>query len=282
MYLIRLFTTVVKHALGLHHQGRKLPVQPDDTLIASYPDSGDTWLCFLAANLIHTDRTVDFSNLNKLIVDPSLTIRRDVDRAPRPRIVTSHASFDSRYQRVIYLVRDPRDVALAQYRRLQTLGNEFALADFTGRFLNGDLNRDRGSWGENVGSWLAGRSRYSGFLLVRYEDLISDTTRELSRVAHFAGWPATPSRISQAIERSAGKLQKSPKRRVEISMLNPPSKLSEWRRDLPNAQIVRIESAWGDIMACLGYECVTRDPKPMLNSTLIGLLAAGTARQFNA
>lgn len=251
-------------------------MRTDDTLLGSYPNSGDTYLRFLVANLMHPDRTIDFGNLNQLIIDPTVTIRRDVDRAPRPRIVKTHRSFDPRYRRVIYLVRDPRDVALAQYRRLQASGNEFALADFTGYFLNGDLNRSLGSWGENVGSWLAGRSRYPGFILLRYEDLLADPAHELTRVAEFAEWPATPSMISQAIERSSDdKIRKSAKRKIRNSMPIASERLGDWRSDLSKSQIVRIEAAWGDIMACLGYECVTRDPRAGLNSTLIGLLATG-------
>jgi len=39
---------------------------------------------------------------------------------------------------------------------------------------------------------------------------------------------------------------------------------------------VRIEAAWGDIMACLGYELVTRDARAALDASLIGMLAGGT------
>jgi hypothetical protein len=53
------------------------------------------------------------------------------------------------------------------------------------------------------------------------------------------------------------------------------AKSGGWRNDLPEPQIARIETAWGDIMACLGYELVTRDSRSALKSSLIGLLAAG-------
>jgi len=243
-------------------------VRPDDILLASYPKSGNTWVRFLIANLRHPDQEVGYGNLHRLVLDLDISVKRDFDRAPRPRMVKTHGSFDPRYRRIIYVVRDPRDVALSQYdhlRKLRKIDDEFPMEDFIGRFLTGKLDRDLGSWGENVGSWLATRSHHAGFLLLRYEDLLDGTARELTRVADFAGLPTTPERISQAVERSsADKMGKT-------------AKSGGWRSDLPERQVARIEDPWGDIMACLGYQLVTRDPRSALKSSLIGLLAAGAA-----
>jgi hypothetical protein len=275
--VIRYLVSGVKHALGLHHLGRRLPVRPDDILLASYSQSGNTWLRFLIANLVHPDQAVDLGNLHQLVLDPDVSVKRDFDRAPRPRIVKTHGSFDPRYRRVIYMVRDPRDVAHSQYQRylrqLRKIDDpipveDFPVEDFIDRFLTGELNRNFGSWGENAGSWLATRSRHPGFLLLRYEDLLAGTTQELTRVADFAGLPSTPERISQAVERSRQSIPFVP------SAVKS-TKSGGWRNDLPEPQVARIEAAWGDIMACLEYELVSRNPYSALNSSLIGLLAAG-------
>jgi hypothetical protein len=289
--MIRYLVTAVKHAFGLHRPGRRLPVRPDDILLASYPKSGNTRTRFLIANLVHPDREVSFGNLHRLVLDPDVSVKRDFDRAPQPRIVKTDGSFDPRYRRVIYVVRDPRDVLLSQYHSLRKLAgteDEFPIEDFVERFVTGELNRHLGSWGENVGSWLATRSRCPGFLLLRYEDLVSSTARELTRVADFAGMQTTPERISQAVERSSS--QKMPESEKELGPRSmpiksgredipfvPSTKSGGWRSDLREPQIARIETAWGDIMACLGYELVTRDPRSALKSSLIGLLVAGSA-----
>src|ERR1700691_1470587 len=96
---IRYLVSGVKHALGLHRLGRRLPVRPDDILLASYPQSGNTWLRFLIANLVHPNQAVDLGNLHQLVLDPDVSVKRDFDRAPRPRIVKTHGSFDPRYRR---------------------------------------------------------------------------------------------------------------------------------------------------------------------------------------
>jgi len=287
--MFRYLVTAVKHAFGLHRPGRRLPVHPDDILLASYPKSGNTWARFLIANLVHPDRTVSFSNLHQLILDPDVSVKRDFDRAPQPRVIKTDGSFDPRYRRAIYVVRDPRDVALSQYhylRKLARIEDEFPIEDFVERFLAGDLNHHLGSWGENVGSWLATRARHPGFLLLRYEDLVSGTARELTRVADFAGLPAAPESIARAVERSSSeKMRENEKELDQRSMqikrgrqdvpFVPSAKSGGWRNDLPEPQIARIETAWGDIMACLGYELVTRDSRSALKSSLIRLLAAG-------
>jgi hypothetical protein len=211
-------------------------VQADDILLASYPQSGDAWTRFLIANLIHPDGDVTSGNVHKLVLDFDLSLKRDFDRAPRPRIIQSHNSFDPRYRRVIYVVRDPREVA-----------EPFSTDDY-------------GSWGENAGSWVATRAHDPGFFLLRYEDLLGDTTRELMRLATFLGLAASPETIAHAIRRSSS---------------HEPAKTS-WRNDLTDAQVAKIENAWGDIMVCLGYEIVTRDSRGAIDSSLIGLLAGAT------
>lgn len=211
-------------------------MQADDILLASYPQAGDVWTQFLIANLIAPHAEPCVNNVHKFVLDFDLSVRRDFDRAPRPRFIKSHSSFDPRYRRVVYLVRDPRDVA-----------DPFSTDDF-------------GSWGENAGSWLAARSHDPGFFLLRYEDLVADTTRELVRLATFAGLSASPETIANAIRRSE---------------LHAPAMMN-CRNDLTDAQAAKIEAAWGDIMACLGYELVTRDSRSALDSTLIGLLAGAS------
>jgi hypothetical protein len=265
--VIRYLTAGFQHAFGLHRPGRKLPVLPDDILLASYPNSGNTWMQFLAANLLHPDQAVDSNELPKLIVDPDVTVKRDIDRVPRPRVVKSYSSFDPRYRRVIYLVRDPRDVAISQYRSLvksRDLHTDTSLETFLERFLMGELDRYTGSWGENVGSWLAARSGYTGFLVVRYEDVVADTARELALIAEFAGWPTVPERISQAVERSSS----------NKSTRSESTEQGSWRGVLNETQVARIEAAWSDIMSCLGYELAQGRSHEALEPSLIGLLTS--------
>ena len=256
-----------RRALGLHHPGRNLDVWPDDTFLISYPKSGNTWTRFLVANLAYPDTPADFSNIDTLTPDPEALSKRRLARMPRPRILKSHQYFHPRYMRVIYIVRDPRDVLLSQFhfhRKRQVIGDDYPLEKFVGRFLAGETT-PYGSWGENVASWLATRENKPGFLLLRYEDMLEDAARELEKVAAFLGIPADPDRIRKAVTRSAAdemrKMEKAQAKlwastkdtRQDVPFVRS-AKAGGWQTALPKSAVLEIEKAWGHLMHHLGYE----------------------------
>ena len=194
---------VSSYLLGTDIAGRNLMVRPDDTFITSYPRSGNTWTRFLIANLRHPDQSVSFANIERLIPDATVVSSRALKRVPRPRLIKSHEYFDPRYPKLIYLVRDPRDVALSLYharRKYRTIDDSYSIERFVSeRFLPGDLDV---SWAEHVGTWMSARRNSPTFLLVRYEDLREDTLRELRRMALFLGLSADISSLTRAVEMS--------------------------------------------------------------------------------
>src|SRR5258708_28403823 len=99
-------------ALGRRTAGRGVTVLPDDVFLVSYLRSGSTWVRFLFGNFIHQE-AVTFSNVGSLV--PSIQELPDHKLRSLPRVLKSHECFDPRYPRVIYIVRDPRDVAVSFY-----------------------------------------------------------------------------------------------------------------------------------------------------------------------
>src|SRR5229473_329689 len=182
---------VFKYLVGRDQAGRNFAVFPDDTMVVSYPRSGNTWTRFLVANLLHPGEEVTFANIERLIPDTSSISNRALKRIPRPRVIKSHEYFDHRYPKVIYIVRDPRDVALSYYdfqRKYRQVEDGYPLSKYVNDFVGGHLSSaDWGTWGENVGSWVATRQKHPGFLLLRYEDMVVDTERELAKIAVFMG-----------------------------------------------------------------------------------------------
>jgi Sulfotransferase domain len=266
-----------KMAFGLHHPARNLAVFPDDVFILSYPKSGNTWTRFLIANLVYLEKRPDFSNINLVIPDPEALSKRTLAKLPRPRILKSHEYFDPRYKRIIYIVRDPRDVVLSQYyfhikRRL--IDDSYPVEQFVRRFVAGETSI-YASWGENVASWLATRYNDSDFLLLRYEDMIADTARELAKVASFLEIEAGHERIANAVEQSSAeqmrkleatqalKWSSTRKTRQDIPFVRT-AKAGNWRSALPESALGIIENAWGPLMRWLKYETVTNvKPEPM-------------------
>ena len=198
---------VVKFILGKDIAGRDLAVYPDDTFIVSYPRSGNTWTRFLIANLLHPDEPATFANIERLVPDSEAQSSRYFKTIPRPRVIKSHQYFDPRYKRLIYIVRDPRDVALSYYdfqRKYRQIEDGYPLSQYVSDFVGARLSSaDWGTWGENVGSWIAARQKHPGFLRLRYEDMIVDTERELVKIAAFLGIEPNRQLLANTIDRSS-------------------------------------------------------------------------------
>jgi len=195
----------IQRGLGLHRPGRSLLILPDDIFLVSFPKSGNTWTRFLLANLRFPNEPATWANIDRLVPDPTGTAKKDFDRIPRPRIIKSHECFDPRYPRVIYIVRDPRDVVVSQYhyhRKIRRIEVDSPIEKFVPRFLAGETC-PHGSWGQNVATWLYTSEGDPRFLLLRYEDLVADTARELAKVVDFLKLSAGPAQIAQAVERSS-------------------------------------------------------------------------------
>jgi hypothetical protein len=280
-----------RRALGLHHPGRNLEVWPDDVFILSFPKSGNTWTRFLIANLMYPDTPADFSNINRLTPDPEASSKRELARMPRPRIIKSHQYFDPRYKRVIYVVRDPRDVALSQfhfYRKRGLLEDGYPPETFLPRFVAGETT-PYGSWGENVAGWLATRQNRPGFLLLRYEDMLEDAARELNKVASFLEIPPDAERIANAVRRSTAdemrKLEKSQARlwsstkgtRQDVPFVRA-AKSGGWRTGLPEAAVAQLEAAWGHLMKHLGYELLFPARTTNFDSQFVETMLNGPSR----
>jgi hypothetical protein len=263
-----------KHFLGLHAPGRNVRVFPDDVFLVSYPKSGNTWTRFLIANLVYPQESPDFSNINDLLPDPEGMSKRDLERAARPRFLKSHQYFDPRYPKVVYIVRDPRDVVLSEYYfdiKRRVIADGLPLRQFVSRFVRGELNHPYGTWGENAATWFYTRHGDPRFLLVKYEALQSQAMDEMGRIASFLGIAVGQERLAFAIEQSsADRMRALEKKQAHLwsstreTRKDKPfvrsAKAGGWKTELSEASVAEIESAWGGLMREMGYELATSNP----------------------
>jgi hypothetical protein len=257
-----------KYFFGLVPPGRNVHVLPDDVFLVSYPKSGNTWIRFLIANVVYPEKNPDFSNINDLLPDLEAMAIRDLKRAPRPRLLKSHQYFDPRYPKVIYIVRDPRDVVLSSYYfdiKRRAIAEDFPLPQFVSRFVRSGPDHGYGTWFENAASWFYTRRDDPRFLLVQYEALQSRAMEEMARIAGFLGLAVAPERLAFAIEQSsADRMRGLEKKQAHLwsstreTQKDKPfvraAKSGGWKTELSEASVAEIESPWGGLMQDIGYE----------------------------
>lgn len=189
--------------------GRRCDI-PSDVYLVSFPKCGRTWLTLLIGRAIQ-------QHFGLHGADP-LRLRKLGDRGPGiPRVAPTHddrpqwrtpaelATDKSRYlgKKVIFLVRDPRDVFVSNYfqkkKRVKVSKTFFLFkkrrheqrAPFDGD-LSDFMSHPVGGFDALLrffGIWEQQRTVPDAFLLVRYEDLHEDACRELRRVLDFVGLP---------------------------------------------------------------------------------------------
>lgn len=250
---------------------RGLTVYPDDTFLVSYPRSGNTWTRFLVCNLINPDDPVDFADLESRIPEIYDVTDRELRAFKRPRIIKSHESFDPRYRKIVYIVRDPRDVLLSYYEfqmKRRVITEDVGLEAFIPRFMDSEFEPKTGCWRDHVLSWTATRGGQSNFLLLRYEDMLADTLTESKKIAAFLGVDASPERIARAVELSTAdrmrKLEKEQSKEWKETSHTRQDKpfvrkatSGGWKSALPEHCVALLESAWGNVMRAVGYELWT-------------------------
>jgi hypothetical protein len=190
-----------------------------------------------------------------------------------PRVLKSHECFDPRYPRVIYIVRDPRDVAVSFYfynLKVRVIPDGYSMDEFVNRFIVANVvpYADRvGCWQDHVLSWVRLREGKPGFSMVRYEDLLADPAKELSNLAPMLGINPAPERIERAVRLSSASHMQSLEKeqskqwgttkdtRQDIAFVRE-AKSGGWRNKLSPRAVRTIEQAWGTTMKELGYDLV--------------------------
>jgi len=273
----RVLAQVGRVLTGRQMAGRNLTVFDDDVFIVSYPRSGNTWTRFLIGNLISQADPITFANIESQIPEIYFNPDRIMRRLPRPRILKSHECFQPRYKRVIYIVRDPRDVVVSNYHhnlKAGSIPDHYPMDEFVPRFLDAEFDKPFGSWADNVASWIYLREHDQGFLLLRYEGMKTNPTGELARIARFLERcsfrhvETGPERLARAIELSSPDRMRLLERqqahkwvvtrntRRDMPFVRT-AVVGGWKSTLTPAAVARIEATWGELMARLGYELTT-------------------------
>lgn len=271
--------------------------------LASYPKSGNTWARLILHVLRHgegasalatlggfgaTNATyevldhvlgVDAGHLTYAEIDdlrPDLnTAYFGLFREPVPckvhdawsRLPDGRALFDASITHTaIYLVRDPRDIAVSWARftgwgidrAIDMLADPAMALDARPERRSPQLPQRLRSWSQHVASWL----NESGLepLVLRYEDMLSDPAAAARSMADAIGWEVSDRQIAEAIEATRFEMLAEQERRHGfLERANRADRFfragtsGQWRRELTPQQAARIERDHGAAMQRLGY-----------------------------
>jgi len=116
----------------------------DDIFLVSYPRSGNTWMRTMLAELMYGTSGEDFHDLQyyspefhkKQFTKDLIVSEFHIVKSHEPLLVTKQENF---YKKVIYMVRDPRDVVLSYFRYSKAHGYEGNFNDFLVDWLTGRI-----------------------------------------------------------------------------------------------------------------------------------------------
>jgi hypothetical protein len=154
---------------------------PNDIFIVGYPKSGNTWMQYLLAGLVFgtNSRIVPDSLVQDLV--PDVHYNRFYTRHLTPTFFKTHDLPRPEYRKVIYLVRDGRDVMVSYFHHLTALEGP---QDYMKLVIGDGLFPCR--WHEHVEAWLANPHGVE-IITISYENLRRKTVSGLQRICDFAG-----------------------------------------------------------------------------------------------
>jgi len=183
-----------------------------DYAVVSFGKSGRTWLRVMISRIYQrrhglSEELIEYSNYHR--ANPTL-----------PRVLFTHDNYLRDYtghgggkaaftkKPVLLLVRHPADITMSQYfqwkhrmRPHKVLLNQYPPVDDSVTeydFMMGSSGLPKvNAW---LNEWAAALVSLESSLVVRYEDMRSNTQVELRRIADFMGMKATDEEVADAVE----------------------------------------------------------------------------------
>ncbi|KAL6613763.1 hypothetical protein ACP70R_036033 [Stipagrostis hirtigluma subsp. patula] len=181
----------------------------EDTILATSPKCGTTWLKALAFAITNRSQ-YDFDDHHPLLfrhpqeVVPfiEITLGKDlnyVETLPSPRILATHMpvsllpeSFVGCGCQFVYMCRDPKDVFVSwwYYDNKIRRGHKINLEDAFNMFCEG-VSPMGSFWDHCLEYWRESTIRPNKILFLKYEEVMSEPVKCVKRLAAFLGVPFT-------------------------------------------------------------------------------------------
>jgi hypothetical protein len=185
----------IRRFFQFHHRrqkaARQIAALPPSAFVVSFPKCGRTWLLVMIGHYVVNryglpqDDLLNLGDFHKTVPElPPIQFKHDdkPDRRAAEELIATKAAYKK--HKVIFLVRDPRDVLVSKYYSLKYREDTYSgsLSEF--------IREPRGSLSSIVryyNIWFDQRNVPNKFLLLRYEDLHAHADQKLAEVLRFLG-----------------------------------------------------------------------------------------------
>ncbi|KAK5621883.1 hypothetical protein CRENBAI_003574 [Crenichthys baileyi] len=190
-----LLLSTAAHSQESLEYAQNFPVQDTDVFAVTYPKSGTVWMQEILPLVLNGGDLTPIHTIRNHDRVPWLEFKRlaeIVDKLTSPRALVTHLpynlmplSFHASKAKVIYVMRNPKDILVSSYYFHQMaafLDNPGTFDEFVDKFLEGRV--PFGKWTEHVKSWkhaeLADR-----ILFITYEEMVQDLPTSIRRISDF-------------------------------------------------------------------------------------------------
>ena len=252
---------------------RHLGLDASDVYLASYPRSGNTMLRFILAEVL-SGIPSSFDSIQRIVPEIGVHVHAHPLLPSGGRLIKTHETYRSKYERAIYVVRDVRDVMLSSFAReiaVDTLHIR-TLDEYVAPFMQGKMTRFD-SWQSHVGGWLnSPPARRGDLLLLRFEDIRDDLEAAVTRCLNFLGKSPSPQAVRNAVlNNTLAKMRAKedvaktlPKGNGEDGRWIGRGSVAGWRGKLTEQQLEIVDAYACDLLAHFGYPTNVSNP-PQLN-----------------
>jgi hypothetical protein len=232
-------------------------ISRDDVYLMNHPRSGSSWLrCLVTSYVRESPITPELVNETVPGVIRTYLQAPVMPKTSHTVLIRSHAAYTKIPARVIYIMRDGRDALLSFYalRRKTDPPSSWVHSATPGEFFL--RSTKYGPWHEHVLGWLNGLETWSPdrYLIVRYEDLVQDSVRQLGTIVEFLGFPADANRLEQAVAwNTKPKLSKIDEESGGGTLAFPGMTQHRWSSVLGAEELAQFEELAGEALRRGGY-----------------------------
>lgn len=188
-----------------------------DVFIVGYPKSGNTWFQNIFAGLLYGVNPAQAPDQVVQDLVPDVHYKRYYRRYSNSVFFKSHFFPRPDYKKVIYIVRDGRDVMVSYLRYLQALREKQGTSiSFEELLFSREGLFQKKLWHEHVNAWLD-NPHGSDMMIVKYEDMLSDFSAELSKICKFIDFEVPQERLEELGQQTAFNKMRSKEARYGLN-----------------------------------------------------------------